>query len=88
MIKAETDKKTINVLLLVYTVITLVGIVAGQLLATQFVLFEGIALGFASGTLIYISCSEVVVEEFALSQNKWLKFCLFVAGAVFMKLIA
>ena len=32
------------------------------------------------GTFLYISASEVVVEEFSISKNKWLKFSFFIIG--------
>jgi len=32
------------------------------------------------GTFLYISASEVVVEEFSISKNKWLKLLFFMIG--------
>jgi len=36
----------------------------------------------AGGTFVYISCSEVIVEEFSVPGNRWLKLLAFVFGAL------
>jgi len=39
-------------------------------------------MSVAGGTFIYIAASEVVVEEFAVSNYKWTKFFFFLCGAI------
>jgi hypothetical protein len=38
--------------------------------------------GLAGGTFLYISASEVVVEEFSVPKCKWIKLIGFVIGAL------
>ena len=40
------------------------------------VLFSSIG----AGTFIYIAASEVIVEEFAIGRQKWIKYVAFVSG--------
>jgi hypothetical protein len=37
-------------------------------------------MAIAAGTFIYISASEIVVEEFSVSKYKWLKYLFFLLG--------
>jgi zinc transporter ZupT len=41
----------------------------------------------AGGSFIYVSCSELIVEEFSLPGNRWLKLLSFLLGAVFIGLL-
>jgi len=34
----------------------------------------------AAGTFLYIACSEVIVEEFSISQNRFLKLFAYLIG--------
>lgn len=45
------------------------------------VLLTTIMLSFAGGTLIYVACSEIIVEEFDRSGWKWTKIFVFTLGA-------
>ena len=45
---------------------------------------EGIFLAISTGTFIYVSCSEVLVEEFEKKDNKKLKFFAFMIGGLFI----
>lgn len=59
-----------------------IGIIMGMLImqyVTNFVI--GILLSFTTGTFLYISASEIVVEELAVSKNKFWKYCSLVFGA-------
>ena len=37
-------------------------------------------MAIAAGTFIYISASEIIVEEFSVSKHKYLKFFFFLFG--------
>lgn len=39
------------------------------------------------GTFIYISCGEIIVEEFAISKNKAMKFLFYCLGVTFIVLV-
>jgi zinc transporter ZupT len=45
-------------------------------------ILEAIFLSLSSGTFLYISASEVIIEEFSLSRYRIQKFIGFVAGAL------
>jgi solute carrier family 39 (zinc transporter), member 1/2/3 len=68
-------------LLLVFALATPLGIGLGLAISTANNLVEIIFNSFAAGTFIYIAASEVVVEEFSLTGNRWLKMGFFVLGA-------
>jgi zinc transporter ZupT len=38
----------------------------------------------AGGSFIYVSCSELITEEFSLPGNRWLKLFAFLLGATFI----
>ena len=42
---------------------------------------EIIFSALAAGTFVYISASEVIVEEFSIMGGKWLKMLFFTLGA-------
>ncbi|CAG9321129.1 unnamed protein product [Blepharisma stoltei] len=64
------------------------GIVIGMLIMTYVSSFiVGILLSFTTGTFLYISASEIVVEEFAVSKNKWPKFCSLMFGVTIITLL-
>jgi zinc transporter 1/2/3 len=41
----------------------------------------------AGGSFIYVSCSELIVEEFSLPGYRWLKLFSFLLGAIFIALL-
>jgi len=41
----------------------------------------------AGGSFIYVSCSELIVEEFSLPGNRWWKLLAFLGGALFIGLL-
>jgi zinc transporter 1/2/3 len=43
-------------------------------------LIEGIMLSISSGTFIYVSTSEVIVEEFSTKGSKHIKFWCYLVG--------
>lgn len=72
--------------MLLYLVITFacatpLGIIFGIALGEAPLIVDVIFSCLAGGTFVYIACSEVIVEEFALPGNKWLKLLSFILGA-------
>lgn len=41
-------------------------------------------ISLAGGSFIYVSCSELITEEFSLPGNRWLKLFAFLLGAGFI----
>jgi len=77
--KAQTDKQTFIRLIILFSMFTPIGILIGLVLAGGSMLIEGIFLAMSTGTFIYVACSEVIVEEFAITKYKYSKFffCLY-----------
>jgi zinc transporter 1/2/3 len=51
-------------------------------------LLEGIVLGLSAGTFLYVAASEVIVEEFAVTKYKFVKFFFYTIGGVFVAVLA
>ena len=67
---------------------TPIGTGVGILFSEGNPLVEGIILAISSGTFIYVACSEVIVEEFAVTKYKYVKFLVYLIGATFVELLA
>ena len=46
-----------------------------------------IFMSIAGGSFIYVSCSELIVEEFSLPGSRWSKLLAFLMGAVLIGLL-
>jgi zinc transporter 1/2/3 len=78
----ENNKNFVRMLITVFASATPLGILIGMLVMDAPPLVNIIFSGLAGGTFLYISASEVVVEEFSIPKNKWIKMCGFVLGAL------
>jgi zinc transporter ZupT len=84
IIKAQISLKQLVIMILIFGLIGPVGIAFGMILkATANEIVEGIFLAISVGTFLYIACTEVLVEEFENSENKYLKFLAFMVGGIF-----
>ena len=72
--KSILDKELLYLLIIMFSLTTPFGIILGILLEKTGKITEAIFLAFSAGTFLYISASEVVVEEFSVSRNKFQKF--------------
>ena len=84
-VKAGVSRTQLIIMICIFAFIGPVGIAFGLIL-TQAAndVVEGIFLAISVGTFIYISCSEVLVEEFESPDNKFIKFCMFMLGGIFI----
>jgi zinc transporter 1/2/3 len=57
------------------------GIILGLFFTSNKVV-EAVFLAISTGTFLYVACSEVIVEEFAMSRYKYQKFILFMVGGI------
>ena len=88
-VKAKATKKSIILMCSLFSIIGPLGVVVGILLSTKGgEVIEGIFLGLSTGTFLYVACSEVIVEEFAVSKYKIPKFILYLIGGVFTAFLA
>ena len=67
-------------MLTIFTFFTPVGILIGMYFSKSGLLIEGIMLSISSGTFIYVSTSEVIVEEFSSKGSKHIKFWCYLMG--------
>ena len=67
-------------MLTIFTFFTPVGILIGMYFSKSGFLIEGIMLSISSGTFLYVSTSEVIVEEFSSKGSKHIKFWCYLIG--------
>lgn len=83
-VKAKFTKKFYYLIVTLFAIIGPIGVTIGIVLsATAGELVEGIFLSFSTGTFLYVSCSEIITEEFSTPQKRYLKFFLYFFGCVF-----
>ena len=70
------------VLIVLFSLTTPAGIVVGIIISGMSSILEAVFLSISAGTFLYISASEVIVEEFSVGGNKILKFVGFLFGSV------
>jgi zinc transporter 1/2/3 len=75
-------------LITVFALFTPLGITLGLILSNSNKLVEGIVLGVSTGTFIYVAASEVIVEEFAVTKYKYIKFIFYLLGGIFVGILA
>ena len=77
---AGVQTKIFLEMLTIFTFFTPVGILIGMYFSKSGLLVEGIMLSVSSGTFIYVSTSEVIVEEFNTKGKRQLKFLFYLFG--------
>ena len=87
-VKAGTRKNQIIAFCCVFSIIGPLGVLTGFFLAAASEVVEGIFLSLSTGTFLYVACSEVIVEEFAVSKYKYPKYFLYLLGAIFTAVLA
>lgn len=86
-VKARTEKKQIIILCSVFSAIGPLGVLTGFFMSGEKIV-EGIFLSLSTGTFLYVACSEVIVEEFESSDQKYPKYLLYLVGAIFTAVLA
>lgn len=77
----KDDFKTLFWLLFIFAFATPLGIAMGLILSKANEIITVIFTSLAGGTFLYISCSELIVEEFSLPGGRWPKLLAFLVGA-------
>jgi zinc transporter 1/2/3 len=75
-------------LIVLFSLFTPIGITLGILVNGQSPIVEGLFLALSTGTFIYVACSEVIVEEFAITKYKYIKYIVYILGAIFVGALA
>ena len=78
--KAKIEVKIFLKMLTIFTFFTPIGILIGMYFSKSGFLIEGIMLSISSGTFLYVSTSEVIVEEFSSKGSKHIKFWCYLIG--------
>ena len=81
LLRSFKDQKTLLGLLVLFSCATPLGTTLGILLDNAPKIVDIIFTSLAAGTFIYVACSELIVEEFALPGKRWIKFLFFLLGA-------
>ena len=71
-------------MLLFLSFIAPLGVLVGYFLSSMNNTVVGVFLAIAASTFIYISCAEIIVEEFSIAKNKYIKFLFYGVGMVFI----
>lgn len=62
---------------------TPMGILFGYL-ASENKVITGVFQALSAGTFLYISCAEIIIEEFAIADKKFWKFLMYTLGILFI----
>ena len=74
------DFRLVRWLIILFSAATPMGIAFGMILAKSGEIYTIIFSSLAAGTFIYIACTEVIVEEFSMPGNRFLKLFCFLFG--------
>ena len=86
--RSGTDRNSYIRMIVLFSIFTPIGILLGLLVISADELTQGIFLSVSAGTFIYISCSEVIVEEFAITKYRYQKYLLFLCGGILVALLS
>jgi zinc transporter 1/2/3 len=80
--RTGTEKAQFIKMIILFCVFTPLGICIGMVLESMSELVTGIFLALSGGTFLYVSASEVIVEEFSITRHKFQKYILYLLGGV------
>jgi zinc transporter 1/2/3 len=87
MTKSKMEFSRLFKFIFLFSLATPTGIAIGIALSNTPEIVSIIFTSMAGGTFIYVSCSELIVEEFSLPGSRWIKLLAFTIGAVFIGLL-
>lgn len=76
----DIGKKQAIILMFIFSLATPIGMAVGLALKGIDDLWQSILFGVSAGTFIYISTTEIIVEEFSVTRHKWAKFFSYLLG--------
>ena len=74
-------------LVIFLALLTPIGIFLGWMLSSMNDTVQGVCMALSSGTFIYISCAEIIVEEFSMGKNRFWKFLAYSLGIAFVVML-
>jgi zinc transporter 1/2/3 len=84
LVSAKVPTRKAAFLIFLLSIFTPVGIFLGYLISDMSKNVTGVCKAMSAGTFIYISCAEIIVEEFSISKNKFAKFLFYLLGIAFI----
>ena len=81
------DFKLCRWLVFTFAMASPIGIIVGMLVSNAGDTVNVIFSSLAAGSFVYIACSEVIVEEFSVPGNRFLKLFAFLFGALIITLL-
>lgn len=66
----------------IFSVASPLGVALGMLMTDASMLVQGIFMSICAGTFVYISASEIIVEEFSTTEYRKPKFISFMVGVL------
>ena len=76
-----TNFRLCRQMIVIFSLATPLGVLIGMAIANAGDIYDIIFSSIAAGSFVYIACSEVIVEEFSIPGNRWLKLLAFLVGA-------
>lgn len=67
-----------------FAISTSIGVAIGLGLSQSSVLVSSILLAISTGTFIYVSCTEIIQNEFERGYKEWLQFIFVCLGGAFI----
>jgi zinc transporter 1/2/3 len=88
LFKAFKDREMLVIqLLFIFAFATPIGVALGLILSQAAEIVTVVFTSLAGGTFLYISCSEVITEEFSMPGNRVFKLLAFLLGALIITLL-
>ena len=85
--KSGTEKGTFIKMIVLFSLFTPFGILIGLIFSGAGALIQGILLSISGGTFIYVSASEVIVEEFSISKYKYWKYIFYLLAGILVAVL-
>lgn len=78
--KAKIESEISSTIIVIICLIGPIGVIMGMLLKSIFNNIDVLFMGFVSGSFLFVSASEVMIEEFTINFYKKAKFISFFVG--------
>lgn len=78
---SKISKISFLIIISIFAMFAPIGIITGMIFSKINTIVQGILLSLSSGTFFYVSCNELIVEEFEKNGNNIIKFLMFFGGA-------
>ena len=76
------DFRLVRQLVFIFSCATPLGVAIGIAASGAGEIVDVIFSSLAAGTFVYIACTEIIVSEFSIPGNRWLKLTVFLIGAL------